>query len=209
MNKHFGLCFSFIAACVFNVACIILLSSFTDARPEESLPVRIQQIHQREQEPRQQRQRKQEKQEQAIQAALPLMQALELSQTLHDFSFPHDPLGGIKDNDWHAAMGVGAMQSEGLALTLDKRAQRKFVPDLSRYYPQRAKRKGIKGYTVLDLYINEQGMVERYIIVESEPVNVFEKAVDKVVKHIRYQAAEHQGKPHKDKQRLKLIWNLQ
>ena len=127
----------------------------------------------------------------------------------HAFTFPSDPLALLHKGDWQAQLNLASGFSAQTNITLDKRAQRKFVPDLSRYYPKRAKRKGTNGFTIIELHIDEQGLVEQYKIIETSPEGVFEKAVERLIKHIRYQAAEHQGRPHKDVQRLKLVWNIQ
>ncbi len=207
-KKPLFLGLGFIGACLFNISCIILLSAFTQAKEQAEPSVRIQQVHIQQQEILRKQQRKQQ-QEQHVKQALPPLPQLPQQRTANQFSFPTQALATIQKADWRSFASLDQQFATNAQLTLDKRAVRKFVPDLSRFYPKRAKRRGIKGHSVIDLYIGIDGVVERYDIIESVPTDVFDDAIKKVVERIRYEPAQANGEAAKDKQRIKLVWSLE
>ncbi len=60
-------------------------------------------------------------------------------------------------------------------------------------YPPRARAEGITGYVVMNLLINENGMVERVKVLEAKPTGVFEEAARETVQSWQFDPATYQG----------------
>ena len=200
--------YAFIAAVLFNLLCVFMLSALIDPSPEPTPTRRLHQIQQQEpitQPPRDQ----QLAQEKAIAEVLPPVPAMPLSQVAHAFTFPGSFNPTAQETPWHAQMNLAGLTIPEASIVLDKRARLKFIPDLGRFYPRAAKRQGITGHTLLELVVGTDGRVESYTIKESVPQGVFEEQVSKVIPHIRYDAAELDGKAHTDRRLFKLTWGIQ
>lgn len=61
-------------------------------------------------------------------------------------------------------------------------------------YPASAKKKGITGYVLLSLLIDDSGNVEQVQILESSPPGVFDDVVASGIRNWRFEPAQYQGK---------------
>lgn len=66
-------------------------------------------------------------------------------------------------------------------------------------YPRRAQERGIEGYVIVELTVNEDGTVppESVIIIEAEPKGYFERAATKAATKFKYKPKVVNGKPQK------------
>ncbi|NVJ97946.1 MAG: energy transducer TonB [Alphaproteobacteria bacterium] len=66
-------------------------------------------------------------------------------------------------------------------------------------YPRRAQERGIEGYVIVELTVNEDGTVppESIIIIEAEPKGYFERAATKAAEKFKYKPKVVNGKPQK------------
>lgn len=64
-------------------------------------------------------------------------------------------------------------------------------------YPRNALRKGLQGYVLINLLINESGDIEAAKVLESEPEGVFETAALRGIQNWRFAPARYQGQPVK------------
>ena len=62
-------------------------------------------------------------------------------------------------------------------------------------YPQRALRRGIEGYVVVEFTVNEQGGVENPRVVEADPEGVFNQAAMDAAKKFKYRPKTVGGEP--------------
>jgi protein TonB len=75
-------------------------------------------------------------------------------------------------------------------------------------YPKQAKKKGIQGYVVLNLLIDERGSVVQVQVLESQPVGVFDQVASDGVKNWLFQPARYQGKPVRVWAKQKIAFEL-
>jgi len=61
-------------------------------------------------------------------------------------------------------------------------------------YPRRAAKKGIEGYVVVEFTVNKLGAVQDVIVLEAEPVNVFNRAAISAAKKFKYKPKITDGK---------------
>ncbi|NVJ70334.1 MAG: energy transducer TonB [Alphaproteobacteria bacterium] len=66
-------------------------------------------------------------------------------------------------------------------------------------YPRRAQERGIEGYVIVELTVNEDGTVppDSIIIIEAEPKGYFERAATKAASKFKYKPKVVNGKPQK------------
>ncbi len=66
-------------------------------------------------------------------------------------------------------------------------------------YPRRAQERGIEGYVIVELTVNEDGTVppESIIIIEAEPKGYFERAATKAAEKFKYKPKVVNGQPQK------------
>lgn len=66
-------------------------------------------------------------------------------------------------------------------------------------YPRRAQERGIEGYVIVELTVNEDGTVpaDSVIILEAEPKGYFERAATKAAVKFKYKPKVVNGKPQK------------
>ena len=62
-------------------------------------------------------------------------------------------------------------------------------------YPQRALRRGIEGYVVVEFTVNEQGGVENPRVVEADPEGVFNQAAMEAARKFKYRPKTVGGEP--------------
>lgn len=75
-------------------------------------------------------------------------------------------------------------------------------------YPASAKKKGIKGYVVLSLLINERGRVDEVQVLESSPAGVFDEAAVQGINNWRFEPAKYEGKKVKVWAKQKIRFDL-
>ena len=82
-------------------------------------------------------------------------------------------------------------------------------PDLSAYYPYRARVKGLTGKTRARLTIDRSGKVTKVEILSSSPSGVFEQAARRVCRSLRFQPALRDGAPIRARASMALNWRLE
>ena len=82
-------------------------------------------------------------------------------------------------------------------------------PDLSAYYPRRARMRGTTGSTHLRLTLDSDGRVTAVEVLASSPAGVFEHAAGRVGRSLSFQPALRQGRPVPARVTLRLVWRLE
>jgi len=82
-------------------------------------------------------------------------------------------------------------------------------PNLSDYYPRRARMRGTTGKTTLRLTIDAGGKVLGVEVVTSTPEGVFETAGRRVGRSLAFQPALRDNRPVRAVVRLNLVWRLE
>ena len=82
-------------------------------------------------------------------------------------------------------------------------------PDLSAYYPYRARLKSITGQTEVRLEVDTEGSVADMEILTSEPPQVFDEAARRVCRTLRFEPARRNGRKVSSTVRLTLVWRLE
>jgi TonB family protein len=85
---------------------------------------------------------------------------------------------------------VGTMASQAGGENKPARATQVTTP----VYPQSARSRGLSGYVLLELTINERGMISEVVILKSEPQGVFDQASIEAVKKWTFSPAMNEGK---------------
>ena len=75
-------------------------------------------------------------------------------------------------------------------------------------YPASAKKKGIKGYVVLSILIDENGRVDEVQVLESSPAGVFDEAALQGINAWRFEPAKYEGKKVKVWAKQKIRFDL-
>ena len=75
-------------------------------------------------------------------------------------------------------------------------------------YPASAKKKGIKGYVVLSLLIDENGRVDQVQVLESSPQGVFDESALNGINSWRFEPAKYEGKKVKVWAKQKIRFDL-
>ncbi|WP_428353010.1 energy transducer TonB [Methyloprofundus sp.] len=75
-------------------------------------------------------------------------------------------------------------------------------------YPSAAKKKGIKGYVILSLLIDERGNVDQVQVLESSPTGVFDEAAIQGINSWRFEPAKYEGKNVKVWAKQKIRFDL-
>jgi len=95
------------------------------------------------------------------------------------------------------------------AVSLSRGASLIRPPDLSLYYPYRARLKGITGETTVRLGVDVSGRVSSVQVLRSVPEGVFEAAARRVARALRFHPAETRGQPVATSVELDLMWRLE
>jgi len=82
-------------------------------------------------------------------------------------------------------------------------------PDLSDYYPRRARMRGTTGVTRLRLTVDADGRVRDVEVLESSPAGVFEQAARRVGRSLSFRPALRDGRPVPARVTLRLVWRLE
>lgn len=82
-------------------------------------------------------------------------------------------------------------------------------PDLSLYYPYRARLRGITGTTRLRLQVGADGRVGAVEVLSSAPAGVFEAAAGRVGRSLRFRPALKRGEAAASSVELSLVWRLE
>jgi TonB family protein len=208
LRKRYAL--SFVLAVMFNVAVISGMAYLVMERPQPEQRKRFRQIVKQEQlrtptETKRQQEQRQESMQQALPMSLPNLNSVEASA----FTLPEAPFDQLQTTDWKAGFDLDGASIGLPGIELDKRAQLVLAPNLARYYPRVAKRKNIEGETLLELHIDKYGRISDYRIISSNPDDIFEEAIPKLIKQIRYEPAKSGNETMPDVQPLKLKWTLE
>ena len=129
-------------------------------------------------------------------------------------------LGDVGDGpalDWGDLDDVGLTGFDGLGLTAapspdvestapDEPPQVTVPPDLARFYPQAARRRGIGGRSIVAVDVDVQGRVTRAEVLRSDPPALFDDAAIRAARAFRFLPAKKRGKPVPARTRLELRW---
>ena len=94
------------------------------------------------------------------------------------------------------------------AVVLTKSASLIRPPDLSLYYPYRARLRGIAGQTRLNLEVDARGRVTSVRVLRSTPGGVFETAARRAGRSLRFQPALERGQATAASVEVSLVWRL-
>jgi len=111
---------------------------------------------------------------------------------------PPRPSGGGEDEDGKPAL---VRPSRGPVLLRP--------PDLSDYYPRRARMRGTTGATRLRLTIDSGGRVTGVEVLASRPAGVFDHAARRVGRSLSFRPALRDGKAVPARVTLRLVWRLE
>ncbi len=75
-------------------------------------------------------------------------------------------------------------------------------------YPARARAKGIEGYVVFSLLIDETGHIEEVRIIDATPEDVFNETALQAIRQWRFEPAKYQGKAVKTWAKQRIRFNL-
>ena len=81
-------------------------------------------------------------------------------------------------------------------------------PDLSEYYPRRARMRGTTGSTQIHLTVDVAGKVTAVEVQASSPSGVFEQAARRVGQSLSFRPALRLGRPVPARVTLRLVWRL-
>ncbi|MEE2785906.1 MAG: TonB family protein, partial [Myxococcota bacterium] len=84
------------------------------------------------------------------------------------------------------------------------RARRTIAP----VYPRSARRDGIEGYVVVRLSIDSKGRVNHVIVVDAEPMGVFEQSARDAARRFEFEPAEQNGAPTQATLEKKIVFTL-
>ena len=82
-------------------------------------------------------------------------------------------------------------------------------PDLSSFYPRRARVRGITGKTTIRLTVTADGRVADVQVLAGTPGGTFEAAARRVGRSLRFRPALRDGKPVAATTTLELVWRLE
>jgi len=82
-------------------------------------------------------------------------------------------------------------------------------PDLSEYYPRRARMQGLTGTSHIRLTVDAAGRVTDVAVVDSSPPGVFEQAALRVGRSLLFRPALRKGEAVPARVTLRLIWRLE
>lgn len=77
--------------------------------------------------------------------------------------------------------------------TVDVKPKISFRPNVK--YPDKARKRGITGYVVVKMLIDEYGNIQKSKIIDSSPKGIFEEAVLSMIEESKYQPAIYNGEP--------------
>lgn len=90
----------------------------------------------------------------------------------------------------------------------DRMARLVFAPDLEDYYPSVARSRRVEGTTRVRLTLDARGRVAAVVVVQSDPVGVFEDAALAAARALRYAPALRAGAPVGATVEVELEWSL-
>ncbi|MEE2961162.1 MAG: TonB family protein [Myxococcota bacterium] len=137
--------------------------------------------------------------------------SLELSHQPDTSSALTLPSSSLEGESWTLAL-PSPKWNQGTALDSaprwDTPPRLLFAPNMARFYPRMAKRRGIKGKTILRINVGQGGDVEAIRILESVPVGVFDQAAKRLATTLKYEPGTRKGKAAKGVTELELAWNV-
>ncbi|MBN2711167.1 MAG: energy transducer TonB [Planctomycetes bacterium] len=80
--------------------------------------------------------------------------------------------------------------------------------DLSGFYPYSARRRGVKGESVIQVVVNEEGKVSSVKLLNSTPAGIFDLAAQRVGKALHFRPAKRNGKTAAACVKMTLEWRL-
>lgn len=112
-------------------------------------------------------------------------------------------------SDLEALGALGRPRNSMQRSAPDRPPQLSVPPDLARFYPRSAQRRGLGGRTLLALEVGADGRVIAIEVLLSEPPGVFDEAAKRAATSLVFEPAEVGGKPVSGETRLDLHWKPQ
>lgn len=82
-------------------------------------------------------------------------------------------------------------------------------PDLSAYYPRRARMRGVTGRTTISIAISAEGKATDVQVLSSTPAGIFEHAATRVGRALQFRPALRGGRPVPASVTLPIVWRLE
>ncbi|MGB0591781.1 MAG: energy transducer TonB [Myxococcota bacterium] len=106
-------------------------------------------------------------------------------------------LGGI---------GLGSVDVPEVASEPDRPARARRTPEP--VYPVTAQRDGVEGYVIVRLSVDAQGRVNDVVVVDSEPIGVFERSAREAARRFAFHPAQVDGVPASATLEKKIVFRL-
>ena len=106
-------------------------------------------------------------------------------------------LGGI---------GLGAVEVPEVASEPDRPARARRTPEP--VYPVTAQRDGVEGYVIVRLSVDVNGRVSDVVVVDSEPIGVFERSAREAARRFDFHPAQVDGSPASATLEKKIVFRL-
>ncbi len=120
-----------------------------------------------------------------------------------DFGMPDVGMDGFGvDDDLLGDTSVSAMTQD----TVDAPPQAVVTGGFR--YPPAAKKKGVQGYVVLSVLVDETGAIQDVRLIESSPPEIFDQSAMEGIRRWRFKPAQYQGKPVKVWVQQKIVFRL-
>ena len=106
-----------------------------------------------------------------------------------------------------AGLGVGNVDLSEVPTEADRPAR--VIRAVEPLYPPSAQRQGIEGYVILRLNIDATGKVGKVLIVDSEPMGVFERSARDAARRFEFTPARLRGASVPTTIEKKIVFSLQ
>lgn len=104
-------------------------------------------------------------------------------------------------------VGVGVVGVPEVPTEPDRPARARRTP--APVYPVAARRDGVEGYVVVRLRVDSQGQVSEVVVVDSEPIGVFERSAREAARRFAFHPAQIDGAPAATTLEKKIVFRLQ
>jgi protein TonB len=117
------------------------------------------------------------------------------------------PVAGLPVAGLPASGGAGSSRS-GSPPPPDQPARLLGALDLQRHYPRAARARGLHGVSRIEFDLSAEGGVSAVRCLASDPPGVFDEAVVRLGRSLRFQPAQRQGRPIPTTTTLRIDWVL-
>ena len=103
-------------------------------------------------------------------------------------------------------LGVGTVDVPEVVTEPDRPARVRRTPEP--VYPMAAQRDGIEGYVIVRLSIDTNGRVSEVLVVDSEPIGVFERSAREAARRFDFHPAQVDGAPAPATLEKKIVFRI-